>query len=169
MLNGKITKRNIPLAFASFFLIMAIVFYIAVMNSGSKQAERIVKKLYTVSEEEPVALAASENFSGIFREKFGKDMTKEGMQDAIDLGFPCGLLGGDKVGKVTRAYAVRADVMKEGEEAGRQKYDYQVEVESRYRREVEALAPTKTEMHAGRIYLKRTGILEWKVDKIEIN
>lgn len=167
MRSGK-RKNYYPFLAACLFFLVSVCLYAGVGSSSEKQAERIIKKIYTVSEEEPLALAAPETFPGIFLKKYKGELTEAGMQSAVSLGLPLGLLGGDAAGKVTRTCAVRVTLTEEKKEEQEAVYRYQVEVESRYRKEMNALAPVKTNLHSGWIRLKKTGFLKWRADKIEV-
>lgn len=168
MKTKKTFESYAALLFAAALFLSSVIYFVNAGRSSGIQADRILKKLYTVTAAQEIVHAPAEAFRSAYAKQFEKDMTEEGMESAIRLGIPNGLLGGNALGKVERTYAESVTLEELEAEKELVSYRYQVNVEFRYERGLNVIQPVVSSMHTGVITLKKTGFMTWKMEQIEV-
>lgn len=167
-LRRRSLSAMLPAALAAVFFLAAAVSAFIYTDSPEKQAGRFIEELYTVNRYQGKDAALSEEIPGVYRRKFGGRMTDAGLEAAIGLGLPYGLLSRER--PVDRTYAEVTEVTKVldlTEQAGVSKeYAYKVLVQTHFIKDDEAVQPVTEETYTGTVRVKKSGWFFWRLDEI---
>lgn len=169
-LNYKFPGISIAVLLAGLFFLAAVISSLAYMGNGERQAERILKKVYTVNQYQwtdaviATELPAVQKF---YKKKFGSFMTESGISESIETSLPYGLL--QRHSPVDRTYAKEPELTERKAENGDKKvkeYTYYMAVDTYYIKGEEVVQPVAEEYYRGTIRIKKTGLFRWKLDGI---
>lgn len=150
---------------AALLLLAAVVCALFYAASPKKQAGLFLQDLYTINQYQGVDEAVLEEFPGMYKQKYGRRMTDHGIEAAMSLQLPYGLLMGER--PVDRTYA-QVTFLKEkpGGDTKTRQFSYELLVETHLIREDEAVQPVLKQMYTGTVSVKKSGWFRWKLDDI---
>lgn len=162
---GRGSINMLSAALAALFLLAAVVCALLYTASPQKQAGRFLQDLYTINQYQGMDEAVLNEFPGMYKQKFGRRMTDSGIEAAMSLQLPYGLLKGER--PVDRTYA-QVTFLKEkpGGDAKTREFNYELLVDTHLVRDDEAVQPVVKEMYTGTVRVKKSGWFSWKLDDI---
>lgn len=169
-LSYKFPGISMAVLLAGLFFLAAVISSLSYMGNGGKQAEQLLKKVYTVNQYQwtdaviATELPAVQKF---YKKKFGSFMTESGIRESIETSLPYGLL--QRHSPVDRTYAKEPELTEqtaEGDDKKVKEYTYFMAVDTYYIKGEEILQPMVEEYYKGTIRIKKTGLFRWKLDGI---
>lgn len=170
-------KDFLPVILAGCLFLMALFLYLFTMANGEKQAARILKELYTVDADQGLYGKPAEELSADFDDRFGKDLTEKGRETGMQTGLPYVLLYRDRPVDKTYAKVMELQEVKMADAGEKDKdetdektrfYTYRIRLEFYYDKGDEVLQPVTEEWYSGSISMKKTELLKWKMDSINL-